>query len=1205
MSRGSASNHRRKVSYVVGLVCSASSVAFVSVGSFAPSVSAADEILDAGSIVPTSLAGTVSGVVFNDKNGDGERTSAAAEPGVAGSDVKAFDSAGAPVGTATTDADGAYSISITGAATSDVRIEFSTPTGYQPAPHGTDNGTSIQFAQLGDTGVDYGVLVPENFCGDNQDVEGKSGTIVASCFYPGASDWTPGSNTWETGVPAGTPDRGTVKYTPWNATNNRVGAETTMAVGAQTGAIWGLGYQRTTGLLFTSAVVRRHADLGPQGIGGLYVMRYGDNGVAAQFDLSSVFSAQGVAFTDDATKWTRTARGIATPSPLTSTNALLGQSIDVPGFDGVGKEGIGDIDVSPDGQFLWVVNLYERTLLRIALTGTRAAPALGTLTEFAIPTNVCVENGSEERPWAVDPRPDGTVRVGLVCDNAGSQSDGTKWSLNNLTEGAFVYELTPGTSAWTELVEVDLANVRRYDRGCIGDEPAVPVGNPSRSDGRCWGAWVSPWANYAGSLLDYLPQVNSGSNVYMYGQPLLMDIENLADGSLALGFGDRTSLQFGTDNLQPVPLNAQVPSEDPDYAEYNANNTFVRNFSMGDLMLACKKNDGTWQVETGGSCSGANTYTGVVDGNDNLNPGGEFFQDAFSGDHLETRQGGLATMPGTNGPSVLASASMDPCDIYQGGIYWNNLTNGTKTENCAVYTGIGGEGPSPVGFGKATSMGDLETICDSAPIEIGNRLWFDMNDNGVQDPGEGPIAGVTLNLYDSTGTKVGTAVTNALGEYYFTSLIAPAPDGDDDPGDHIGGGVRPFESFKIRIDNPDNWAPGAVLDSTSNRLAKVDETAANGAESDAVDSDFSVVNSYPELAVAARLPGHSNHTFDAGIVPSLFAVGNYTWFDADDDGVQDAGELPLAGVAVDLYTAGGELVASAVTDANGFYLFDGLRSGEYFIDFTPPDGYVFTDTDAGSDDTKDSDAFDYGNFGSTDNFWLRPGEPGMVANTDQNINAAFVNPTIDAGFVVPTLFSVGNYTWLDTDRDGIQDQGEPPLAGVSVELWNGDGLVASAVTDANGRYLFSDLPEGEYWIEFYPPNGYVFTDNDAGSDNTKDSDAVDFGNFGSTDNFWLRVGEPGVNASRVNPTIDAGFVEPAVFAVGDFTWLDTDRDGIQDQGEPPLAGVRVELWNGSGMVASAVTDANGLYLFDGLPEGEYWIEFYPPDGYAFTDNDAG
>ena len=76
---------------------------------------------------------------------------------------------------------------------------------------------------------------------------------------------------------------------------------------------------------------------------------------------------------------------------------------------------------------------------------------------------------------------------------------------------------------------------------------------------------------------------------------------------------------------------------------------------MGDLMLACKKNDGTWQVETGGSCSGANTYTGVVDGNDNLNPGGEFFQDAFSGDHLETRQGGLATMPGTNDPSGLCA----------------------------------------------------------------------------------------------------------------------------------------------------------------------------------------------------------------------------------------------------------------------------------------------------------------------------------------------------------------------------------------------------------------------------------------------------------------------------------------------------------------------------------------------------------------------
>ena len=39
-------------------------------------------------------------------------------------------------------------------------------------------------------------------------------------------------------------------------------------------------------------------------------------------------------------------------------------------------------------------------------------------------------------------------------------------------------------------------------------------------------------------------------------------------------------------------------------------------------------------------------------------------------------------------------------------------------------------------------MSDVELLCDAAPIEIGNRVWHDVNGNGIQDPSEPGINGV-------------------------------------------------------------------------------------------------------------------------------------------------------------------------------------------------------------------------------------------------------------------------------------------------------------------------------------------------------------------------------------------------------------------------------------------------------------------------------
>jgi len=98
--------------------------------------------------------------------------------------------------------------------------------------------------------------------------------------------------------------------------------------------------------------------------------------------------------------------------------------------------------------------------------------------------------------------------------------------------------------------------------------------------------------------------------------------------------------------------------------------------------------------------------------------------------------------------------------------------------------------------------------------------------------------------------------------------------------------------------------------------------------------------------------------------------------------------------------------------------------------------------------------------------------------------------------------SIGDTVWEDLDADGVQDVGEPGIAGVIVELFNagpGAGLGAPATdmngnsmtttTDANGNYLFDDLYPGDYYVEFTAPAGYDPSPQDAGSNDAADSDA--------------------------------------------------------------------------------------------------------------------
>ena len=113
--------------------------------------------------------GDVGGTVFQDFNNDG--TNDAAETGQAGVVVTVFDCNGATAGSATTDANGEWTV--TGLTQGDTyRVEFSLPPSLdylQPSYAGTDNATDVQFVVpgSGNCTVDYGVLSPIDYSQNN------------------------------------------------------------------------------------------------------------------------------------------------------------------------------------------------------------------------------------------------------------------------------------------------------------------------------------------------------------------------------------------------------------------------------------------------------------------------------------------------------------------------------------------------------------------------------------------------------------------------------------------------------------------------------------------------------------------------------------------------------------------------------------------------------------------------------------------------------------------------------------------------------------------------------------------------------------------------------------------------------------------------------------------------------------------------------
>ncbi|HDE0505760.1 TPA: fibrinogen-binding adhesin SdrG C-terminal domain-containing protein, partial [Staphylococcus aureus] len=243
----------------------------------------------------------------------------------------------------------------------------------------------------------------------------------------------------------------------------------------------------------------------------------------------------------------------------------------------------------------------------------------------------------------------------------------------------------------------------------------------------------------------------------------------------------------------------------------------------------------------------------------------------------------------------------------------------------------------------------------------------------------------------------------------------------------------------------------AYPDNSSTDNGKIDYTL------DTDKTKYSWSNSYSNVNGSSTANGDQKK----------YNLGDYVWEDTNKDGKQDADEKGIKGVYVILKDSNGKELDRTTTDENGKYQFTGLGNGTYSVEFSTPAGYTPTTANAGTDDAVDSDGLT---------------TTGVIKDAD--------NMTLDSGFYKTPKYSLGDYVWYDSNKDGKQDSTEKGIKDVKVTLLNEKGeVIGTTKTDENGKYRFDNLDSGKYKVIFEKPAGLTQT----GTNTTKDDKDADGG----------------------------------------------------------------------------------------------------------------
>ena len=215
-------------------------------------------------------------------------------------------------------------------------------------------------------------------------------------------------------------------------------------------------------------------------------------------------------------------------------------------------------------------------------------------------------------------------------------------------------------------------------------------------------------------------------------------------------------------------------------------------------------------------------------------------------------------------------------------------------------------------------------------------------------------------------------------------------------------------------------------------------------------------------------------------------------------------------------------------------------------------------------------------------------------------NLGFLNPTDDSPttFTAPPNFTGGPLT-VEYD---VRVSNAPCFSDERVSIMIAPFLEETVDVQACAGGTFTlPSPQAEETSNFSwsPTTGLTISDD--GRTATVDEVALDV----TTYTLTYSVGDGCPASYIVNLTgLDCGTVQAAL---GDTVWFDFNENGLYDVDEPGVGGVTVFLINANNgsIISSAITAADGSYLFDELPAGNYSVQFVLPDGFAFTQSNQG
>ncbi len=318
----------------------------------------------------------------------------------------------------------------------------------------------------------------------------------------------------------------------------------------------------------------------------------------------------------------------------------------------------------------------------------------------------------------------------------------------------------------------------------------------------------------------------------------------------------------------------------------------------------------------------------------------------------------------------------------------------------------------------------------------------------------------------------------------------------------------------------------------------------------------------------AALPG-------TAAAESAGSFSGRVWNDYNNDGLMDADEPGVKGVTLTLKRPDSATVLTAVSDETGAFLFSSLANGSYTFGVDVPKGMLLA---------RYRKEGDLRSVLSGDDSDFTRSFPVSAASPLTGMNVGLV----DSAFVQGTVF-------LDVNYNGVYDEGEPPYAGVTMEIIRtaSERSMAKLRTDETGTYLFDTIRTGNYRLRAVLPDdgstfsvvptqpGYyanLFSARDGRRENSLES--IDVEN-GLVYEFYVGVALGG----KITGTV----------------FEDRNYSGVLETSDRALSGVTVQLVDAEGVIAAqTTTGAKGVYALTNVMPGEYTVRFLRSDDYTFS-----